>query len=334
MYGTDWTESVAPDEATRFARHVATLRAVQQAKDAEYGERARTLHRQAHAGVEGELRVRDDLAAVLPEPLHVGPLGPGARFAAFVRFSNGGFGRVKKDVPDVRGVAVKLLGVGGPKALGTADTHDLLFNHTPRSGVRTTEEFVALVDAASRGAVGLPFRFASAVGWGRAFTIIRSTLAAHGAPFRSYASEAFWSMVPFQLGPTAARFSLVAADARPAAGPTLAADLVARLALGAAWTVRVQLYQDAGRTPIEDPTVDWDAPWIDVAELRVPPVDVASERGRAVAAYVERLAFDPWHAPETMRPLGAFNRLRKAAYFEASAQHRDTVPEAEVAALP
>lgn len=334
MYGTDWTETVEPDEEARFARHVTTLRAVQVSRDAQYGERARTLHRQAHAGVEAVLEVRSDLAAVLPEALHVGPLQPGARFAAYVRFSNGAFGRSQKDDPDVRGVAVKLMGVPGPKALGTADTHDLLFNQTPRAEARTPEEFVALVDAAAKGPLGLPFRLAGAIGWGRAFTILRGTLASHGAPFASFASESFWSMVPYRLGVGAARFSLVAVEPRPKAGPTLAADLVARLRGGAAWTLRVQLYQDATRTPIEDPTVEWDAPWIDVGQLRVAPVDVTTDRGRQVAAYVERLAFDPWHAVEAMRPLGAFNRLRKAVYFAASAQHRDTVPEGEVAPLP
>jgi hypothetical protein len=39
-----------------------------------------------------------------------------------------------------------------------------------------------------------------------------------------------------------------------------------------------------------------------VARLVVEQQDVASKRGRAVAAFVEKLSFDPWHALVEHRP--------------------------------
>ncbi len=330
MYGTDWTEPVEPGEDARFEGYVAELRTVKEQFDARYGERARALHRQAHAGVRATFTVRDDLAAAIPRELHVGPFTPGARFDAYVRFSNGGFARVKKDEPDVRGVAIKLLGVAGPKALGDGPTQDFLLNQTPRSGVRSPEEFVALTTSAARGPLVLPWALASRVGVGRAFGILKDTLGGFTAPFSSFASEQFWSMVPYRMGPTVARWSLRAVDVQPRVGATLASDLVARLRGGARWSFMAQLFQDAARTPTEDATRDWDAPWIDLATLEVAPVDVSTGPGAEVAAYVERLAFDPWHAVEELRPVGAFNRLRRAAYFAASAEHRDVVAEADV----
>lgn len=335
MYSTDWAEDVAADEEARFTRIAETLQAVQKGRNERYGEQARTLHRKAHAGVAATLDVRADLASVLPSELHVGPFQPGSSYAGFVRFSNGGFDRAPKDVPDVRGVAIKLLGVTGPKALGEADTQDFLLNFGSKQATKSPDEFIALVDAASKGGpLGTFFRMGGAIGYGRALAILKATVAAFGLPFRGYASEAFNTMVPYRFGATAARFGLLAIDGRPQSGPTLAADLAARLKDGASWTFRVQLYQDTTRTPIEDATVDWDSPWLDVGTLRVPPVDIASEAAQKVAAYVEKLAFDPWHAHELLRPVGAFNRARKVAYFLGSAQHRETIPDAEVRPAP
>ena len=51
-----------------------------------------------------------------------------------------------------------------------------------------------------------------------------------------------------------------------------------------------------------------------------------SPEGKALAARVEAMSFDPWHACEDLRPLGAFNRARKVAYF-ASTTSRGASPE-------
>jgi hypothetical protein len=57
-----------------------------------------------------------------------------------------------------------------------------------------------------------------------------------------------------------------------------------------------------------------------VARLIIEQQDVASERGRAVAAFVEKLAFDPWHALVEHRPLGAMMRARNHAYRLSTAE--------------
>jgi hypothetical protein len=45
---------------------------------------------------------------------------------------------------------------------------------------------------------------------------------------------------------------------------------------------------------------------------------------------VQRLSFNPWHAPEAHRPLGDIQRLRRVVYL-ASARLRGHIPEIEVA---
>jgi hypothetical protein len=331
MFGTDWAEVIDDDEEGRFNRVAELLARVQAAQDARYAEKGRALHRQAHAGVDGRFVVRADLGDVLPAELHVGPFQPGADWPVLVRFSNGGFVRTRKDPPDVRGVALKLLGVPGARLLNASDAQDFLLNHTPSRPARTVEEFAALIEAAAPGGTfGTVWRLIGLVGFWRAITLVQATLSGMKAPFPGYAGGAFWSMSPFRLGPAAARFSLVGEPTAGSGTGTLAGELARRLAEGARWTFRVQLYQDAVRTPIEDATLDWQEPWIDVATLTVPPTDPGAARSVAVAALVERLAFDPWHAVEELRPLGAFNRARKTAYFVGSVRQRDVVRDADI----
>jgi hypothetical protein len=54
--------------------------------------------------------------------------------------------------------------------------------------------------------------------------------------------------------------------------------------------------------------------------------DVASERGRSIASFVEKLSFDPWHALVEHRPLGAMMRARNHAYRLSTAE-RGAAPE-------
>ena len=84
-----------------------------------------------------------------------------------------------------------------------------------------------------------------------------------------------------------------------------------------ALVLSVQLYVDPRRTPIEDGSVDWseaDSPYVPVADVTLPQQDITDDRGLRVSAYVERLSFDPWHAPIEFRPLGNLMRARNHAY--------------------
>ena len=110
----------------------------------------------------------------------------------------------------------------------------------------------------------------------------------------------------------------------------LGAELTERLAAGLlAWDFAVQLYRDPRATPIEDSTVVWPddtAPPVVVARLVVEQQDLTSDRARAIAAFVETLSFDPWHALVEHRPLGAMMRARNHAY-RVSTTERGAIPE-------
>jgi len=336
-YGTDWSEQAGPDEDARYEALARRLVALQQERDRRYAEKGRALHRKGVGGAEATFTVRDDLDEVLPKALHVGPFRPGATWQALVRFSNGSFDRAPDPAPDIRGVAIKLLDVPGPKALtGTEDprTQDFLLIQNPNTPMAAPEDFVQLIEVASTGSqAAVPLRLLWAWGPLKGLGILRRLAADLRRSIPSFPGGRFHSGVPFRFGPTAARFALQPKrPAGPATGDgpdALREQLYATLRDGFAFDFQVQLYQDARRTPIEDNTVPWTeaaAPFHTVARLAFPPTDPDSEAFRALQERIEALSFDPWHAVEALRPLGALNRARKHAYHP-STQSRAAAPE-------
>src|SRR6185503_10567802 len=143
---------------------------------------------------------------------------------------------------------------------------------------------------------------------------------------RSLAERTYWSAVPLRLGPHAVKLRFRPADVPPPVPPVggpdaLAVELQARVRASAlSFRVEAQRFVDESRTPIEDPTVEWEdsvAPWTPLARLAIPAQATESRAGRALAAYVERLSFDPWHALVEHRPLGVVMRARAVAYRRA-----------------
>src|SRR5690349_532733 len=104
---TEWREHPSQGEAERFERYAKELRELQRARAA-----GRALHAKGF-GVRAELTVLPDL----PEHARVGPFARPGTFQALARFSNGSGARQADKKPDVRGLAVKLLGVPGKKLI-------------------------------------------------------------------------------------------------------------------------------------------------------------------------------------------------------------------------
>jgi hypothetical protein len=327
---TDWKEIVAPDEDARFERYGAQL-AELQTRNAKGGPKRRALHAKGHGGFVARLEVLPDL----PEPARHGLFALPATYEALVRFSNGA-GAIQRDRQgDVRGIAVKVLGVDGEKVLGDARTQDFLAILSSATPFRTADEFVALVWATRSPALALP-RLIGAFGL-RAFGLLRKLLAGINAPVASLAQRRFYSALPIQCGPYAARFALTPVVEGPAATlgagvDYLADDLATRLRDAAlTYELSLQFFVDEQRTPIEDGSVDWPetiAPYVPVARLVIPAQDATGEQGRRTTALVESLSFDPWHARVEHRPLGGMMRARKHAYF-ASTKGRGAAAEPE-----
>jgi hypothetical protein len=331
---TTWSETISADEPARFERYAEDLRAIQRAVAAAAGgAKSRALHAKQHAGLEAELAVLPDL----PEPARIGIFAAPATYRAYVRFSNGAAQRQSDRRPDVRGVAIKVLGVGGKKIIpGMEDmkTQDFLLIQTASTPVRNADEFVALIKAAQSPVLLLP-RAIRSFGLARTVQILRRFVKGAGSPIGSLATTRYFSAVPIQWGAYAVHLGLAPhAAAEPGAktAADLGAELADRLRRGpVVFDLQVQFYVDPTRTPIEDASVEWlerDSPFVTVARLTIPQQDVASAHGRRVAERVETLSFDPWHAPVEFKPLGSMMRARSPAY-RLSTQERSAAREPE-----
>jgi hypothetical protein len=329
---TDWREQIAPDEAAKLEAHARTVAAIAArvaSKNASAPSRA--LHAKGQAG----MRARFEVFGDLPDHLRQGAFAEPKTYAAYVRFSNGAAARQPDRTNDVRGIAVKLVGVDGEKlipGLESAKTQDFLAIRSPVTPFRNADEFVALLVAAENKWLLLP-RLIGALGFGRTFEVLPKLAKGLAAPLPSLATARFWSALPIAWGPYAARYSFIpraSAGGQTKTPADLEAELAERLRTAAVeYDFAVQLYVDETRTPIEDASVDWneaDAPFTTVGRLTLPAVDLAAAEARAVSAYVETLSFDPWHARREHRPLGNMMRARNAAY-RVSTQARNAARE-------
>lgn len=325
MPGTSWKEVASADEDTRFERYAQWFVALQE-RNRHGGRVGRALHHKGH----GLFEARFEVLADLPEHARHGLFAAPATYDALVRYSNGA-GKVQHDkVADVRGIAIKVLGVTGDKVLGTAATQDFLGILSSSGPFESADDFVKIVWAA-RNPLLAPFRVLAALG-PRGLSVVGKLLKGLKQPPASLATTPFYSAVPIQCGPYAVRFKLTpsggaAAGELAAAHDFHAEELAARLRRGpVGHDFALQFYEDEERTPIEDPSIDWDTPYTTVARLVIPQQDAASERGHKLAARGEALGFDPWHALVAHKPLGGIMRMRKHAYY-ASTRGRAAAPE-------
>jgi len=328
-----WREIIAEGEAANLERLAEQLRELQR-KNARGKPPRRALHAKGQAPAEAELTILPDL----PEHARVGIFKEPRTFRGYVRFSNGSGVRLPDTKPDVRGLALKLLDVDGPKiipGLERATTQDFLFIQSPATPFRDADAFVWFVLAASRPASLLP-RAILKLGPVGAIRLVRQLLQGLSRPVVSLATSTYYSALPTAFGPYAVKYTLTpraraTEGAKPGPSPEyLTEELCSRLKTGPVeYDLAVQFFVDEQKTPIEDASVEWktsDSPLLDVARLTLPSQDLAASRGRELGERIEAMSFDPWHTTADFRPLGNMMRARSAAY-RLSTIERKASPE-------
>lgn len=321
---TEWRETIGAEEEAKFQHYGQQL--VELTRRA--GGPGRALHRKQQLGIRATFEVLGDLPAHARHGMFATP----RRYDAQLRLSNGSGFHMPDHKPDVRGFAIRVLGVTGPGALGgTTDAQCFLLINNPTFTFPNAEAFMGVVVAASRGNLPVLRHLIKQHGVVGGFKHARALGKGLGKPFAGFARETFHSAAPIACGPYAVKLRLVPTGSD--AGPTArkddwSADVIARLASSdLSWDFQLQFFVDDKLTPIEDPTVLWpesETPFVTVARLVAPKQDPHSADGKALAQTIETGKFDPWVALADHRPLGEIMRARKAAYF-ASQQARGAV---------
>jgi hypothetical protein len=316
---TEWKENIAADEAQRFDRYAKVFAAIQARKSARYGA-GRALHRKQITAAQGTLEVLPDVPSFAWHGLFKLP----AKYEVWVRLSNGGLDRAPDRTPDIRGFALRVLGVKGDSALGNgpAKSQDFTLINQEVFAFPRSDEFVDFVEAAARGNGALLRYLVGRYGLLGGPKRLLKMVSTVGKPFGGFATETLYSAVPMACGPYAVRVRLVPAAtngvANAAAKDDWGADFSARLSRQPLqWELQLQPFVSEALTPIEDASVNWSTPYTTVARLTLPQQDSTTAKGQALAKEVEAAVFDPWQALADHRPLGDVQRARKVVYFES-----------------
>lgn len=282
-------------------------------KDYPTGIMRRDAHPKMHGVVKAEFVVEPDL----PDELRIGVFRDPRTFQAWIRFSNQN-ATMQADIKnDIRGMAIKLMGVPGQKILEQEEdeqTQDFIVISTNIFVTKDVQEFDGLVKALTTGTLPMAWFFLThwRVGW----NLFKSM-----KKFANPLQMRYWSTTPYLFGTNAVKYSAIpqspATDSIPS-NPTdnfLREAMVKQLTQGGVkFDFAVQLQTDPDTMPIEDPGVAWSetaSPFRKVATIHILQQEFDSEAQRA---FGENLSYSPWHSLPEHRPLGGVNRARKVVY--------------------
>jgi hypothetical protein len=253
----------------------------------------------------------------------------GHEYKILARFSNG-VGFIQEDsAADVRGLAIKLLGVDGDRVQPlTPDSHpeqhtqDFLMTNNPTQLAPTAQDFMKFGEIQDSLLASLFLA-----------KKLRSANVARRILFRnvdSLVNEQYWSDAPIRLGST----RTIKYTARPCSKNSnpvrdgddrLTEDLRAFAATNPiCFDFQVQFQLDGDKQPMEDALTEWDeddTPFVTVARIHFPAQRLKETTG------CERLRFAPWHALAAHQPVGNMNRGRESVY--ASSQRHRSANRAE-----
>lgn len=291
------------------------------------GNIQRDAHPKAHGCVRAEFQVSD----TLPVGLSHGVFVPGARYPAWIRFSNGSQDATRPDNHgDVRGMAIKLHGLPGTALLGEADwapsgaTQDFVLISHPVFFANDPRRYLAVVARASGDSALSKLLIPINLGLKGALIALATSRRKIANPVQTR----YWSTVPYQLGlgpgRQAVKYSVracsAAEDSIPAnPGPNFLRDAL-RTTLQKRDVCMEFLLQPrtSPALSVEDSMTEWkesEAPFFKVATIRIPSQAFDTPEQNA---FCEKLSFNPWHALPEHRPLGSTNRLRKVIYENIS----------------
>lgn len=322
-------EYLPVDEAA-YAQDLAQRLQKKITEDNQNGIMRRDAHPKMHGVVKAEFIVKPSL----PEHLRVGVFKEAKTFQAWIRFSNQD-GKINPDIDrDIRGMAIKLMGVPGEKLLEQEkheQTQDFILISTSVFVAKDVQEFDAMIKA-------LTGSFLAKIGFFITHWRIVKNLLGSMKTFANPLQIRYFSTTPYLFGSNAVKYSVLphvtVADNIPtqATADYLREAMVRQLESGdAMFDFAVQLQSDADQMPIEDPGVEWSetaSPFIPVATIKIMQQNFDTE---AQKAFGENLSFSPWHSLPEHRPLGGVNRARKIVYAAISAfrHQKNAAPRAE-----
>lgn len=292
----------------------------------------RGQHAKHHGCVKGEFMIE----ANLPEKIRFGVFREPRSYPAWIRFSNASGNADQPDSKgDARGMAIKLMGVDGEKILEAEkdeQTQDFVMIDHPVFVIRNLQDYVEFFKKRleAKGKAPLNFFFPSLNPLKWRLHEFRIGRAIRSKKVVSPLEIEYWSTTPFKLGSAAVKFSVKPSPDNISGRKATNSDNYLREAMiehlnskEAHFDFLVQFQSDPDKTPVEDPTIEWDeqqAPSLKVATIKIPSQKFDSIEQMQ---FCENLSYTPWHSLLEHRPLGGINRARKQVYDTVSAVRHD-----------
>jgi hypothetical protein len=282
----------------------------------------RQVHTKMHGCVKATFLIEPDL----PDYLKVGVFKESKEFHCWVRFSNSQTKPQADKKKDIRGIAIKLMGVPGDKILNDQSlekTQDFLLMSSETFFSKNIKEFRKTLKAStSKHKINLLLYFLNPMHWSVLKRLIGSLVKCDNP-----LNIPYWSTQPYQFGDPekAVKYYLKPSPENRIINENLKEDNYLRINLAqtlnnniAHFDFFVQFQTDAESMPIEDPTVQWNSQFIKVATLKIVAQQFDSNEQ---IKFGENLSFNSWHSLPKHRPLGSFNRARRRVY-EAMSNYR------------
>jgi len=331
--GCSGDDSEVPvNETFRGDEHAQAERAVKNFERIVEKNHAAYFGRGAHAKGHSCVKAWFNVLPGIDDELRYGVFSTaGKRYKAWIRFSNANSNYAdSRDInKDAHGMAVKLLGIEDKPLAVAGDagnsTQDFLMADNPNFFSANIEDYNEFLEADNY----LQFFFdgLNPVNWRirELFIALETLKKPPGSPLWS----SYFSNTAYKLGPHNIKFSAQPCQPGASKYPVDETDpdfmrhnLARELAEEeGCFDFKIQLQDPASNMPIEDPSIEWsesDSPYIPVARIRIPEQEFSSEEQMQ---FCENLSFSPWHALEAHKPIGQFNRIRKAVY-KASSEYR------------
>ncbi|MCG8368729.1 MAG: catalase family protein [Pseudanabaenales cyanobacterium] len=325
-------EAQAVAEIIRLAKAVVQENRLPTDADGEPRLALRDQHPKSHGCVGAELIVED-----VPNELRHGVFKEPNRYPAWIRFSNGA-GRIQSDAtPDIRGMAIKVMGVEGEKILEEekqARTQDFIAINSEAFFLKDIQDVLALSKTVTTidkippiPLLETPLKLLTFV-----LLFARShrtqveilSKAREQAVFNPLSIQ-YWSGTPYKLGPHEIKFTLKPRGIESSAENSeidKSSDNFLREAMvehlkenEAGFDFLVQLRSEPQNMPLEDATIQWHSEYQKVATIKIHKQVFDTPKRRD---FDENLSFDIWRSLPEHEPLAKINKLRRLVYEETS----------------
>ena len=291
----------------------------------EYQSGVRPAPRDAHPKAQGCVRGSFTVRSGLSSKFGYAVFASAKTYPTWIRFSNGNPQKQPDGIGDGRGMAIKVIGVTGPKLVpDEPSSQDFVMINFPVFFSANAHDYLEFGQALVGNTIPAFVKKHP-----------RDAQIAHDTSSRvtrDMFAQTYFSMSPYTIGKRYMKFRTVPVRCQggpalpdyPGALQTDPNFLRTRMALdlgagSVCFQLQIQLQTDAATQPIENTTVEWNesqAPFVAVADIVIPKQTFTSD---AQQTFCENLSYTPWHGSVDLRPVGGINRIRLAVYNASNA---------------